>query len=264
MSVSVKYNRGGGSIGDYSLTSPNNTIQVVDVENGHEIEVSQELINTINSKQDKMENGSIYVSGLQSQYFWVNYPRLSSRPTQNFKDFRADIIDGVSTPVKYIPIVDIHSINLGKAQLSFEVFSREDSFGYYAKYLFASRHNLGGNYALQCCCYVNNNRGYFTKDSIVVCPWNTGENAHYTIFKRVEDSNNDFFLVNVLTMDKENYSSQKWYYVSNQNINPTQELLTPRYNDENSVTRSYYTWNVGGDDLVIHDYAQPAVYADNL
>lgn len=264
--MAIKFESQGinGGSQPQTLTSPDGSIDVENIVGGHEIKVSGSIIEKINSKQDKADNASLYVSGLQSQYFWVNYPHSSTSPASNYKDFRSEVIDGVATPVKYIPIVDINSINLGKAQLSFEVFSREDSFGYYAKYLFASRYNMGGNYALQCCCYVNNERGYFTKDSIVVCPWNTGHNAHYTIFKRVESSGFDFFLINVLTMDKSNYSTQKWYYVSNDHINETQEKLNGRYNDEDSRTRSYYTWNVEGADLVIHEYAQPAVYADNL
>lgn len=234
----------GSSPSNAQYYSPKNTIDIsVDDYNQPTLDLSEDLLNEIakiDEKQNIVVSSGLYLSGIRAQWFGVNY-----------NGFMAD-------QDTYVPICYIESNNLGKAQACFEIISREDSHGYYAKYMFSSRYvSATGNFSFLGCNLMLSPNGaqWFDDTSIVVLPVEEGAivNGHrrskYMIMKKVKYATRfsvdhyvyfpDFFIVNVLFEDAPNYSTVKWFTTvqgaSDSHLNRFQEgnIGLTTYNDIN-------------------------------
>lgn len=221
------------------IESSNNSVTVEEITGGYNLAVSEQILNAINNKQDIINVAGVQSTAIYSMSFAVGY-----------SGFRAS--EG-----EYIPLIYIEDRNLGKSQFEFEVFSREDSALYYARYIFAS---FGDNYRFVMLEYVDdeiNNRGYFNKQSVVCVPIG---HRNYLICKRVEENQGyDFFFCNILMQDALFCFSTKFYsrgtqpyYINNdyqsfvqitesiseyngvnlsENAVPAKDVLAPIYNE---------------------------------
>lgn len=188
--VEFKNNSGNGADSNIIVESQDNSIKVNEIEGGYNVEVGEEIKELINSKQDIIKVAGIQSTAIYSMSFDVKYNGFSA------------------TVGEYIPLLYIESINLGKSQFEFEVFSREDSTLYYGRYIFAS---FGDNFRLEMLEYVNDgikNSGYFKKDSVVCVPIGY---RNFLICKKVEVNSLDFFFFNILMQDISYCISTKYY-----------------------------------------------------
>jgi len=171
------------------VESQDDSISVENIVGGYNIQVGEAIKELINSKQDIIKVGGIQSTAIYSMSFDVNY------------SFSA-------TVGEYMPLLYIESINLGKSQFEFEVFSREDSTLYYGRYIFSS---FGDNFRFAMLEYLNdgiNNSGYFKKDSIVCVPVGY---RNFLICKKIEVISYDFFYCNILMQDIGYCISTKYY-----------------------------------------------------
>lgn len=243
MSVSVKYYRGGGSMDDYSLTSPNNTIQVVDVKNGHEIEVDPQLMETINNKQDKMVVGGFQTNAIYSMSF-----------------IERDGGGGIPREVgHYVPLLEIQSFNNSKSQFEFSIFSREDSMNYYGRYLFSTSTSLQPKFELLDYCVDQNKNQIITDtykwDSIVAFKiYNSAKYSRFLICKKIRstDGNLDAYFFNILSQDIGFCYSKKYYSRNQQSYYTPWEFV--------NVTNNFTTWSwkyVDGIETAKAEYELP-------
>lgn len=188
----VEFKNNGGASGTDSniiVESQDNSIEVNEIEGGYNVEVGEEIKELINSKQDIIKVGGIQSTAIYSMSFDVNY------------SFSA-------TVGEYMPLLYIESINLGKSQFEFEVFSREDSTLYYGRYIFSS---FGDNFRFAMLEYLNDgikNSRYFKRDSIVCVPIGY---RNFLICKKIEVISYDFFYFNILMQDIGYCISTKYY-----------------------------------------------------
>lgn len=184
----AKLGKNGGGSQPTNIISSENSIDVESITRGYDINVSSELIDKINGKQDIPNAGGLLTSGIEAHYMGIN---LSSYPTI--------CIDAqVGT---YVPIFEIDAFNNGKSQLSFEIISREDSAGYYSKFIFVS---IGDSYLFIRTDYYNRQltgTSKFDRDAIVVVK----KNRKYLICKKVINSGFDCFITNDIYRDLNAY-----------------------------------------------------------
>jgi hypothetical protein len=177
--------------------------------NSYDLAVAESIRNEIRNKQNINIGAGLIMSGIRCQYFCVNYHLQSNGTT---------VSNYTAAGNSYVPICDIVTTNIGKSQVCFEVISREDTFGYTAKYFFASKW-LGStspdpNFVFMGCNYMNSPRTelYFDQDSLVVVPFAQGTTSYYRIYKKNHvNGAYDFFLINVLFEDVPTYATIKWY-----------------------------------------------------
>lgn len=191
------FEENGGSMSDYTLESSDNTIDVQTTETGHDIKVAQNIIDTLNNKQDIPIAGGLRTNGIEARYFGIN---LSGYPDT--------CITGVHIN-DYIPLFEIYAFNGGKSQLSFELISREDSAGYYSKFFFASR---GTSFIFIRTDYYNkpviaSGEGYFDKNAIVVVQ----DSDRYLICKKTLKTDFDAYIVNDFYRDSSSYCKIQRY-----------------------------------------------------
>lgn len=189
----VEFKNNGGANGADSniiVESQDNSIEVNEIEGGYNVEVGEEIKELINSKQDIIKVAGIQSTSIYSMSFDVKY-----------NGFRAIVGE-------YVPLLYIESINLGKSQFEFEVFSREDSTLYYGRYIFSS---FGDNFRFYMLEYVNdgiNHADYLKKDSVVCVPVGY---RNFLICKKIEVNDFDFFFFNILMQDISYCISTKYY-----------------------------------------------------
>ncbi len=182
-------NIGNGADSNIIVESQDNSIEVNKVDGGYNIEVGEQIKELINSKQDIINVAGIQSTAIYSMSFDVNY------------SFDATIGE-------YIPLLYIESINLGKSQFEFEVFSREDTSLYYGRFIFAS---FGDNFKFAMLEYVSDpvkNLESLKKDSVVCVPVGY---RNWLICKKIEVQYFDFFYCNILMQDTGYCISTKYY-----------------------------------------------------
>lgn len=187
--VEFKNNGNSNSNSNIIVESQDESIEVNEIDRGYNIQVSEQIKELINSKQDIIKVGGIQSTAIYSMSFDVNYT------------FSA-------TVGEYMPLLYIESINLGKSQFEFEVFSREDSTLYYGRYIFSS---FGDDFRFAMLEYLSDgikSSEYLKKDSVVCVPIGY---RNFLICKKVERSGFDFFFCNILMQDISYCISTKYY-----------------------------------------------------
>lgn len=190
MAIWGNNNNQGGGEKKTLVESQDESISVENIAGGYNIQVGETIKELINSKQDIIKVGGIQSTSIYSMSFDVRYNGFSA-------------IVG-----EYVPLLYIESINLGKSQFEFEVFSREDSTLYYARYIFSS---FGDNFRFYMLEYVNdgiNHTDYLKKDSVVCVPIGY---RNFLICKKIEVDDFDFFYCNILMQDIGYCISTKYY-----------------------------------------------------
>lgn len=181
-------NKGGEK---YTLVeSQDDSISVENIVGGYNIQVGEAIKELINSKQDIIKVGGIQSTAIYSMSFDVKYNGFNA------------------TVGEYVPLLYIESINLGKSQFEFEVFSREDSSLYYGRYIFSS---FGDNFRFAMLEYLNDgikHADYLKKDSVVCVPVGY---RNFLICKKIEVNDYDFFFCNILMQDISYCISTKYY-----------------------------------------------------
>lgn len=188
---------GNNQVGEKNtlVESQDESISVENIAGGYNIQVGETIKELINSKQDIIKVGGIQSTSIYSMYFDVKYNGFSA------------------TVGEYVPLLYIESINLGKSQFEFEIFSREDSTMYYGRYIFSS---FGDNIRFAMLEYLEDgikHTGYFKQDSVVCVP--TGY-RNWLICKKVEINDFDFFYCNILMQDISYCISTKYYSTGKQ------------------------------------------------
>lgn len=171
------------------VESQDDSISVENIAGGYNIQVGETIKELINSKQDIINVSGIQSTAIYSMSFDVKY------------SFSA-------TVGEYMPLLYIESIDLGKSQFEFEVFSREDSTLYYGRYIFSS---FGDNFRFYMLEYVNDgikHENYLKKDSVVCVPIGY---RNFLICKKIEVNDFDFFFCNILMQDIAYCISTKYY-----------------------------------------------------
>lgn len=233
-------NRGG--MVDYTLTSPDESIKVTEITNGHEIEVSERLKETINNKQDKMIVGGYQTNAIYSM-------SLIER-------------DGAGIPRTighYVPLLEIQSFNNSKSQFEFSIFSREDSMNYYARYLFTTSTSLAPKFELLDYCLDQNSNMIpptFRFDSIVAFKiYNSGSYSRFLICKEIISDAGvlDAYYFNILSQDIGFCYSKKYYTRNEQSYYTPWEFVQ---NSQNYLTN--WTWKyVNGINTAKAEYELP-------
>lgn len=188
---------GGGGGQKQTLTSPNQTIDVQVTNTGHTVDVSSELLDTINNKQDK-----IIVSGMQTNALLsLSFLERNGEPS------------GIPRTLgHYIPLLEIQSYNIGKSQFEFSIFSREDSMNYYGRYLFTS---WAGSSKFELIDYCNDNsNGVFNSQNIIAFKiYNSSNYTRYLICKKIISTSGilDAYFLNILNQDTGFCYSKKYY-----------------------------------------------------
>ena len=229
--MALQFNQIGGNDGGsgekQTLISPLNTINVTETETGHEIDVDNTIIETINNKQDKMIVGNFQTNAILS---------LSLLE-------RNDSAGAIQNRVigNYVPLIEIQCVNNGKSQFEFSVFSREDSMNYYGRYLLTTWNGSNPNCKFELLDYCNdNNNNVFNATNIVAIKLNPKESnqlARYLICKKIISTSGalDAYFVNILSQDLGFCYSKKYYTRSPQvYYNPLEVIQISQ-----SVTR----WN---------------------
>lgn len=213
-----RFQEGGDTPSSVDIYSSDQSVDVTEVNEGeYDLKVSQDIIDLINSKQDAPNAGGLRTDGIESLWFGIN---ISGYPDT--------AITGVHAG-DYIPLFEINAFNAGKAQLGFEIISREDTAGYYSKFFFVAR---GNNFLFLRTDYYNkpvisSGVGYFAPDAIVIVQ----DGQRYLICKKTLQTGFDAFIVNQLYRDSESYSITKRYTT----------FTTERYLDPNIVRASAMT-----------------------
>lgn len=222
--MALQFNQTGGdnSKGEkQTLISPLNTINVTETETGHEIDVDTTIIETINNKQDKVIVGGFQTNALYS---------MSYVERQNVNPSNPNIL-----PRRlgyYVPLLEVQSINLGKSQFEFSIFSREDALTYYGRYLFCTH---DGNVKFELLDYCQDQRFInppsFTPTNIIAFEIkNNGagdEYKRYLICKKIVStaSQLDAYFVNILSQDIGFCYSKKFYSRNPQTYFTPQEFI---------------------------------------
>lgn len=208
---------GGGTSVKQTLVSPMHTIDVTETSTGHEIEVAQTIIDKIDGKQDKIIVGGFQTNALYSMSF-VERENVNP-PNPNILPRRIGY---------YVPLLEIQSINLGKSQFEFSLFSREDGMTYYGRYLFCS-HN--GNVKFELLDYCQDqqfiNPPSFTPNNVVAFKiYSDGQFDRYLICKKVISTGGsaalDAYFFNILSQDI-GFCYSKKFYSRNQQVYFTPE-----------------------------------------
>ena len=221
MSIHTEHNGiGGGASVKQTLVSPLNTIDVTETSTGHEIDVNNALIEIINNKQDKVVVGGFQTNALYSMSF-VERQNVTP-PNPNILPRRIGY---------YVPLLEIQSINVGKSQFEFSLFSREDGMLYYGRYLFCS-HNNNVKFELLDYCQDQQfiNPPSFTPTNVIAFKiYNDGNYTRYLICKKVISTGGsaalDAYFFNILSQDIGFCYSKKYYSRNQQPYFTPQEFI---------------------------------------
>lgn len=225
-----KYNNGSGGGGGakQTLTSPLQTIDVTEVSTGHEIDIAENWINTINNKQDKVIVGNFQTNAILSMSFLERNGSTGAIKNRVLGNF--------------VPLIEIQCVNNGKSQFEFSVFSREDSMNYYGRYLLTTWNgsNPTCKFELLDFCSDNGNN-VFNATNIMAIKLNPKANnqlERYLICKKIISTNGvlDAYFVNILSQDLGFCYSKKYYTRSPQDYYNPLEVIQ----EDSSVTS--WTW----------------------
>ena len=181
---------GGDTPSSVDIYSSDQSVDVTKVNEGeYNLKVSQDIIDALNSKQDIPIAGGLQTNGIEARYMGVNlsgYPNIM-----------------ISAPVgSYVPLFEIDAYNNGKSQLSFEIISREDSAGYYSRFVFVSRANSHLFMRLDFYNkYLGGTQGAFDQNAIVLVV----SGSKYLICKKVLSPNFDCCVISDIYRDQDVY-----------------------------------------------------------
>lgn len=147
--------------------------------------------------------GGLNYTGLHSHYFAKN------------------LISG-NISGKYIPLIKIKSVNIGKMSVMFEILDRETTqmHNYYGKYYFNAR---SGATNLSCIDFYDNGPNECMRfDDIVYVKT---DQSNVIIYKRIRSTAEEYFIVNVIFENASCYSLQSYYSTVN-NLTGIEERVT--------------------------------------
>ena len=128
--------------------------------------------------------------------------------------FRPSSISNGSSDLQannYLPIIKSHSENQGKIGFVFEIFGREDSGTYYAKYYVNCMNGSPSVYANIICL------GFYTNSSLFLAPADiqlviSNDKKDVTIYKKEYSASDGMYIVNILDENNGHYDSSTGTY----------------------------------------------------
>ena len=128
--------------------------------------------------------------------------------------FRPSSISNGSSDLQannYLPIIKSHSENQGKIGFVFEIFGREDSGTYYAKYYVNCMNGSPSIYANIVCL------GFYTNSSLFLAPTDiqlviSNDKKDVTIYKKEYSASDGMYIVNILDENNGHYDSSTGTY----------------------------------------------------
>lgn len=227
---------GGGTSVKQTLVSPMHTIDVIETSTGHEIDVDNSIIETINNKQDKIIVGGMQTNAVCSMSF---LERNDGGENSIPRDLN-----------HYIPLLEVQSINNSKSQFEFSIFSREDGMEYYGRYLFTSH---GTKVKFELLDYSLNQEfitspNSFSPTNIVAFKiYESSTYARFLICKKIISTVGqlDAFFFNILAQDIGFCYSKKYYSRNPQIYFAPQEFI---HVNQNYLNWDWY-WNNSCDSL---------------
>ena len=237
-------NPGSGGSSNVDITSEDGSISITKTEQAAE---------TVFNISSQKEVANLNIVGLKCRYFRIvdffgyNYSARPIIPDGNY----------------YLPLAKIHSENMGKSTVTFEIFSRETQnwgINYYGKFTFTSRSTSSDDFAYLTAIDVVDNgktQKIFNYEDIVCAKVkNSTVGVTYYLYKKLTVKDNkpeeDMLIVNYIAFDTINYAKFLFYNDPIQNI-PSD--CTPEEHDANFV--KYYTeaeFNAKGYDIYKNYY----------
>lgn len=187
---------GGGNTEELTIKMDGNTVGVYDGSEPKTIDITPESIGA----RRIAEAGSFITNGLSNHFF------------------ATDAISGYGVD-KYIPLIRMHSDNIGKMDVIFSIGSREwgHEDNYYGKWRFSSR---SGYHTLDCIEFYNASTvasHVMAFDDIVYAETGRGNYPDIVIYRKVRSAVQEYFYVSIEGENNSGYTTYT-YYTSNQNL----------------------------------------------